>query len=574
MIVKEKKIKELNKAFSVILSIAVPVIFVVAVAIRCGMSFDTNDDFWFTRLLSGTITGKPDFHLIHVNFWIGGPLSLLYRINAGIPWWGLFLITLYVLSHAVVIYYGMRNKPERVFIVPAADLALSFAYISIAGKLQFTSIAILVAAAGYACLILEREKTSAQIWFVILEFLAYCLRSNGMLLVQPFGIIVLLGICSAEKERIKISLGKTLFTILFIFALGMLGRFVSGEMKTEWKDVYSFNKMRAEVYDYGIIPSYDELKEVLEEYHVTEEQWEVFSDYSLQEWNMDPSLSKDLLKEVKRIRKKPALSGILSNICANAVTRKEVFPALVMFVFAVIFMLLLMKLRYLRVLIGCVIAYFLCWGFLCFRGRIVDRVTIPFMFSVCLFLLFVILSMTEVGKVFEKKKAFKIFVVYAGLAGLIFVSYHTGVRPYRDIITENKTQDILTESFHELERYCEERPNEAFIIDIDSACYVYGLALKTDTKPPVNYRMSGGWFAAMPEFKESFAEYIQKESGFSFIVYDYGEERDRMEAGSAKYYESLTGSRGVLKDRIKVSSGGEFLVYRFDQVKDLPESYK
>ena len=173
-----------------------------------------------------------------------------------------------------------------------------------------------------------------------------------------------------------------------------------------------------------------------------------------------------------------------------------------------------------------------------------------------------------------KKKAFKIFVIYTGLAGLIFVSYHTGVRPYRDIITENKTQDILTESFHELEHYCEERPNEAFIIDIDSACYVYGLALKTDTKPPVNYRMSGGWFAAMPEFKESFAEYIQKESGFSFIVYDYGEERDRMEAGSAKYYESLTGSRGVLKDRIKVSSGGEFLVYRFDQVKDLPESYK
>ena len=192
----------------------------------------------------------------------------------------------------------------------------------------------------------------------------------------------------------------------------------------------------------------------------------------------------------------------------------------------------------------------------------------------CLFLLFVILSMTEVGKVFEKKKAFKIFVVYAGLAGLIFIAFHAGIRRYRGAITDNKTQVILTESLHDIEKYCAEREDEAFILDITSVASVSGMALKADTKPPVNYKLSGGWFGATPTYRKSFAKYIGKESGFSYIVYDFGPDYDRMEAGSAKYYESLTGSRGVLKDRIKVSSGGEFLVYRFDQVKDLPESYK
>lgn len=567
MIVKERTVKELNKVFSVILSLAVPLVFVVAVGIRCGISFETNDDFWFTRILSGTITGKPDFHLIHVNFWIGGPLSFLYRIAATVPWWGLFLTGLYILSHAIIIYYGMRNKPERVFIVPAADLALSFAYISIAGKLQYTSIAILLAVAGYACLIMEREKTSAKIWFVILEFLAYCLRSKGMLLIQPFGILALIGICSAEKERIKIGLIKSLFTIVVILALGMLGRFVSGEMKPEWKEVYSFNQMSEEVYDYGQIPSYDEVKEILEKYDVSEEQWEAFSDYSLQEWNMDSKLSKDLMREVKRSRKTSSFSAIISDVYTNTLARKEVFPALVMFFFAVIFMLLLMKLRYLRVLIGCVIAHFLTWGFLCYRGRIVDRVSVPLLLAECFFLLFVILSMTDVGKVFAKKKVFKIFVVYAGLAGLIFVSFHAGIRRYRGVVTDNKAQKILSESFHELEQYCNDRPDKAYIMDVSSVTSVHGMALEAGTKPPVNYKLSGGWFAAMPTYKKSMDEYLEKDkSGFYFIVYDFGSGWNRMEGGSAKYYEQITGSRGVLEDEIKVSSGGTYLVYRFDRI--------
>lgn len=565
LIFKEKKVKELNKVFSILLSIAVPLVFVIAVTAKTGGYFEANDDFYISRILSGTLTGTPDYHVLYVRFWITGPLSLLYRLNAQIPWWGLFLLFSHILSHAVIIYYSMRNKPERVFLVPAADLILSFAYIYMIGKIQYTSVAILLAVAGYACLILEREKKSARIWFFVLEFLAFCLRDKGMLLIQPFGILMLLGICSAEKERIKIGLFKTLFIIAFIGALGMLGRFVSGEMKSDWKGVYEFNKMREEVYDYGQIPSYGDVKEILDDYGVTEEQWEEFTDYSLQDWNMDPQLSKDLLKEVRKSRKKPSFLAVISEVFQNTLVRKEVFPALVMFIFAVAFMFLLMKLRYLRVLIGCAIAHFLTWGYLCYRGRVLDRVSVPLLLAECFFLLFVILSMTDVGKVFEKKKGFKIFVIYVGLAGLVFVSFKVGLKPYRGIVKDNEAQQILAKSYKELEDYCAERPDEAFVLDIGSVSSVHGKVLGWGEKPPVNYKLSGGWFSFTPSYKQSFGEYIGKENGFSYIVCDFGDSYDRMEAGTAKYYERITGSGGVLKDRIKVASGGEYLVYRFEK---------
>ena len=564
LIVKEKKVKELNKVFSVFLSIAVPVIFVTAVLIRCGASFESNDDRFISEILSGTLTGKVDFHTFFVSNWITMPLSLLYRLNASVPWWGMFLLAMIVLAHAIIIYYSLRNKPERVVIVPLADLALSFAYILMVGKIEFTSVSILLAVAGYSCLIMEREKKSAAAWFFILEFLSYCLRSEGMLLIQPLGLLMLTGICSAEKERIKVGFWKVLITCLLIIAIGFLGKAITGENSKEWKEFASFNKMRSEIFDYGQTPSYSEVKEILDDHGVSEEQWEEFTDYSLQEWNMDPSLSKDLLRAVKKARKKPSFTSIISNVYQRTLSGKEVYPALVMFIFAVIFMFLLMKLRYLRVLIGCVIAHFLTWGFLCYRGRIVDRVSVPLLLAECFFLLFVVLSMTDVGKVFEKKKAFKIFVIYTGLAGLLFICFKVGIRPYRGIIKDNEAQKILSKSCRVLEDYCAERPDEAFILDINSVTSVHGMVLESGAKKPVNYKLNGGWFAAMPAYRQSFAEYIGKESGFSYIVYDFGDGWNRMEAGTAKYYERITGSGGVLKDRIKVASGGEYLVYRFE----------
>ena len=561
-----KKVKELNKVFSVLLSIAVPVIFVTAVLIRCGNSFESNDDLFLSGILSGSITGNVDYHTFFISNWITIPISLLYRLNASVPWWGLFLLSMIVLSNSCIIYYSLRNKPERVVIVPLADLALSFAYIYMIGEIQYTSVAILLAVAGYCCLIMEREKKSAVIWFFVLEFLSYCVRSKGMMLIQPFGFLTLFGICSAEKERIKLYFWKVLITCLLIIALGFLGKAITGENSKEAKEFIDFNKMREEIYDYGQSPSYSDVKEILDKYGVSEEQWKSFTDYSLQDWNMNSELSNELLKAVRKTRKKPSFNVIIREIYSNTVARKEAFPVLVMFFFSVIFMFLLMKLRYLRVLTGFVIAHLLTWGFLCYRGRVIDRVAIPLLFAECLFLLFTLLSMTDVGQVFEKKKVLKIIFVYAGLAGLIFVSFKVGLKPYRGIITDNETQKILTESFHQLEDYCNERQDEAFIIDINSVASVHGNALEQGLKPQVNYKWSGGWFSAMPAYKQSFSEYIGKERGFSYIVFDFGESWDRMENGTAKYYERLTGNRGVLTDRIKVSSGGEYLVYSFSKI--------
>lgn len=564
MSIKEKKEKEVNKWIGVILSIAIPILVLTAVYLKDGLLFESNDDFFIARLLSGALTGAPTIHALHVRVWITAPLCFLYRMNAQLPWWGLFLLGMFVLSHAVILYYGMKNKPERLFIVPVAELAITFSYLTMVGRIQYTSIAILTAVAGYACLILEREKKSAGIWFFVLEFLSFGLRDNAMLLIQPFGLLVLIGIGSAEKEKVKTGFLKTVIAVVFIIALGLLGRAVTGEFTEEWKNIYTFHNMRMEAYDYGQIPSYGDVKEVLTEYGVSEEEWETFADYYLQEWSMNPELNKALKSEIRNIRKTPSVTELLKELYDGTVADPKAWPVVLMFLFAVGFMVLSMKFRYTRALIGFLIAHFIDWGYIFYRGRVMDRVAIPLLTAECLFLLFVILSMVEIGKVFEKKKILKIFVIYAALAGLVVLSFFRGRDRHREMADDKMTQKILAESFREIENYCNERPNEAFILDINSLTSVQGGVLDAGPNLPVNYKYNGGWFSVMPEYKQGMSEYLGKENGFSYIVYDFGDAWDRMECGTAKNFKRICGSEPVLKDRIRVSSGGEFLVYRFD----------
>ena len=56
------------------------------------------------------------------------------------------------------------------------------------GLIQYTSTAALLAMAGYACLIMHSDERKGIIIFGIFEMLAFLLRSDSMLMIQPFGI--------------------------------------------------------------------------------------------------------------------------------------------------------------------------------------------------------------------------------------------------------------------------------------------------------------------------------------------------------------------------------------------------
>lgn len=170
---------------------------------RMGIFFGTNDDRVITEMLAGTIVQVPDPHVKLVNWLLTAPLCFLYGISAQVPWYGLCLIAFQTLSWAVIFHgvlFCCRNRLEM-----AAGIGLCGGCFLInlysVGLIQFTSTAALTAIAGYVCLSL-RQDSKGMVLFGCMELLAYFLRSDAMLMIQPLGAMVFLGlICSGDSWK-------------------------------------------------------------------------------------------------------------------------------------------------------------------------------------------------------------------------------------------------------------------------------------------------------------------------------------------------------------------------------------
>lgn len=565
---ENKQIKYKNLLI-IMVSAVTPILFLLFVYLFSGMTFEQNDDLFISRILSGTITGIPDFHAVQIGFWISAPISFLYRISGVFPWWGLFLIVCFVLSRFCINYNFTNEDIKRLVFVPVLDLFLSLSYIYFAGKTQYTSVSILLAAAGYACIVLGKEKKRDLILFFILEFLAFGLRQKGMLLVQPFGILMFISGCIVNKKKFKSQTVKILICFLLIGLTGIFGKLASGELSGEWKDYYSFNKMREEFYDYSGCPDYEEVRDILEKYGVSEVEWDAFKDYDLSVFPIDSGLNNELYEYAKEKNRPDSFSNILKNIYLNSIRRKDAWPILILFGVSVLTVLLLSEYKGFIILAGFWILHFSIWFYMCLRGRIIDRVSLPFLMAECLFLLYFIFGCISdkesIEKLSSKKKKFGIASASAFLILFIAVSIFVGTGHIKRLKEDVFAQKILWESMRQIEDYCDAHPEKKYFVDISSVSSVHGETFTKEKNRNHNYMYSGGWFSATPSFKKRKDEYLNGCDSFCYIVFDFGEGWNRMEQGSAEYYKYATGSSGTKTDEISVSSGGTFLVYEFDK---------
>jgi hypothetical protein len=279
---------------------------------------------------------------------------------------------------------------------------------------------------------------------------------------------------------------------------------------------------------------------------------------------MNEELDKELIAYAKEHQSKPAFPKLVKEFMKQSVLRGEARPVLFLWTIAIVFVLVFANYRMFLPILGIFLARTASWGYLVYGGRIMDRVAIPLFLAEGIALLAVIvLTVTSEGS-FEKKKIPRSIVSGACFLCFAAIALHTGRNQLRTAHNEYKTQQILSESFEQVSEYCLAHPEEAFILDVNSFNSVHGTALEKNLTSSVNYKMSGGWFAATPEYREKFEDYLKNNPNFSFIVFDFGPEWSRIEHGTADYYRKVMGSEPVLVDQISVSSGGTYLVYRFE----------
>ena len=123
--------------------------------------------------------------------------------------------------------------------------------------------------------------------------------------------------------------------------------------------------------------------------------------------------------------------------------------------------------------------------------------------------------------------------------------------------------------FWEINAYCEQHPENKYLLDAVSMSYYTGDVLETRFNGERNNIVSGTWFSGSPVMRKALQRYFADESnGFQWISYDFAYADGHP---AIKYLQEKTGVDGVLTDQLVASHGGGYLVYYFARGLDLHE---
>lgn len=562
------KLQMQEKKYWVFMPVMMATLLILAVHWKAGIYFETNDDRIINEMLAGTITHIPETHVMVVNYLLSLPISWLYRITPRIPWYGLCLISFQIIAYALI-FDGILSacKTRCEFIVGVGVCCGVFLMnFYLIGFIQFTSTAALLAGASYFRFIAKQSQVSLWI-FLLAEFLAFLLRGDAMLMIQPFGVAVLVGMAFAEgklkQKENRVLLGEAFLGLVLVIGLGTVANAVaySGE---EWKEYNRNNQARIQLFDYYGKPAYEEVQDILDKYQVSRTEYEAYCSYIMPDWMMSPECAEELVDYVQDKKKGTVpLAEILSDSWEWVFQTDSLSPSCIvalMWAILVIWILISKCFSLLVPMLGLGAAHTIVWGYIHYKGRILNRVSYG-LFACEILMLIVIVEKSY----FVGQKAFWKKTLLFGMCGLlIFQCYKVGQRQYRYIQSVNKTQGMFMEGLREIKDYCRSNSDYIYFLDNNSFTHYKGSALEVEIYEAINTVYAGGWNANRPALRAYLREGLESHwDGYMLIVLDDGrsteEQRDYI---AVRYFEEQTGRKAQLEDRLETSQGVNYLIWR------------
>lgn len=518
----------ITKGFKRCMALLVPFVLFVFVLSQTGYYFGGNDDRYITSILSGVITGSPDAHVIYVNYLLSFPLMLLYQITTNVPWYGGMLILFQGLVYAAVLDSIYSRCKKWIPLVSATVLICSFflSYYYLAGNIQYTATAALLAAGGYACLLIHDSRKKGFAFFFVLEFLGFLLRSQAMLMVQPLGLAAVLVAISGEKIEWKAVIKKLLPVaagLVLILGLGTAGNII-GYHGEEWKKYQDFNDMRTELLDYypyvnGKLLAYEEIKDILEEYGISEKKYKAFYQWSIMDWKADTECYKQIKNYAAEKDQRPIQLGKRLEEIYHYTFFELPWGLQYITVMAWLFFFAwaLLRKNWKMFAMGTVLlggARTAVWAYLFWKGRIIARVIIPLL--ACEVLLLIMLVMMDCQKTEEKPYFQRAALIGAAIfcaAGIFLAREQLSY-----VQSVNKQQDFLMAELREMQEHCGENPQNHYVLEAASMSVYFGSALETSAYHPINAVVSGGWFSTAPAAQQRLEDYLGNADGFYLVM--------------------------------------------------------
>ena len=431
-------------------------------------------------------------------------------------------------------------------------------YITVA--LEFTSTAAIMAVTGYMCLLLDQNQKRGWILFCFFETMAFLLRDQAMLMIQPLGLLV----CSSEfwrekREWIKRT-GCMIFAIVAIVLVGSLGTWVSyrGE---RWANFNRYDQARAELFDFYGSPEYEEVEETLDKYGVSYTEYAAFREYASLSQNIGAECVEELIEYEKTVHgeKKTAME-VVREIWRMRSDEKylEVSRAAgIVCCVAFLWFLLQRHITALVSLMGLLVSSLFVEGYLVYGGRLPLRVMLPLFSCEIFFMIAIMLRDYASGKRDVRNCA------PACLTAVLFVVLFTfsGRQQYHVVKREQEWQTDYIEGLVEVQEYCNIRPGKKYILDGISFAYYTGGVLETRLAGQQNYVYSGGWMFKSPFMDDYLHSYLDgEEENICLIIHLDGRWE---ETPMVAFLAEAIGKRPVVMDQLEVSNGEVYMVWGF-----------
>ena len=554
---------------------------------KTGILFETNDDRYISEILSGVLTGNPEAHTSYVNYLLCLPLTLLYRITGAVSWYGIMLLLSQIICYTLFFYILFRRW--NYYSLPFY-FGILIAGIYISSLTQYTSTAALLAIVGYVCLYSDFSPKTKHVMFFLLELFAFLLRYQAMLMIQPLGLLVFLSLQLTGQMNqapkmssffssvfLKKFLRQCLIPFLIILAtisIGTLGNRI-GYRTSEWKEYIRYNNSRTELFDFYGAPNYDIAQSILDRYHVTENEYIAFCNFTILENN----ISADCLEELASLSKAQYLEANSTSSFVHIIncftdSLSEYFGnnywnlnklLITVWIFLVVAIIVSGKMFYFIPCIGLFFGRTISWIYLLYRSRVPARVAIPLLLCELIFLITILSHVIPHTKKTPFKKTYIVLIICS--IAFLYVSFNNGISQYRYIKQQNEAQTLYDQSFLELQNYCLEHPENRYLIEAQSLAYYKGSVLSTAMYQPRNSLVTGCWYSASPAMKNTINEYLDITSNADkhvknplyFIITADASANEPI----LNYISEYTQCPYALIDKFTVSHGGTYLVYCF-----------
>lgn len=307
--------KNINKKTAIVfgLSCALSVLFIVTVYKTMGIYYAINDDMTMKNIVSGVFDGKPDSHIVYIQYIIGLLLSTLHTIKAGIDWYGVFMLGTVAISLACMVYKSyMITSEKKQYGVFLCGLILFFIVsLKEVFNFQWTVVAAFPGAAAMFMLTHKKEKYRFD-WetgmIVVLSLISFSIRKNVFMMILPvmglvvFGMYVMPlfknGLKNVEKEKFKYILLPVASILALMVIIDGIDTYAY-ESDPDWAEYRRFNSARSDIMDYGGFPDYDAFWDIYEDIGYTEEDAD-----ALLQFGIITDLDADKLEKIAEYNKK------------------------------------------------------------------------------------------------------------------------------------------------------------------------------------------------------------------------------------------------------------------------------